>query len=182
MPSGCADNSNPVCDSSAYEIQKSFNGSAASSDIASSVNVTSASARDYQLGDIKSPATVSDVGGDSASAYCAHLNFSQVSDWHLPSKTELAMLYCNSKAVHNAQYPQELPGCYASNLSYGSGGPMDGLNFNLDASRGTTIYISSTEADANNVWAQDFSDGRQFTISKSQPAGFRCIRHQFGVK
>lgn len=184
MPSGCSDSSNPTCDSSAYEIQKSWNGSSSvMSDATGSANVTSASAMDFQLGDAKMASVLaSSSAQDSAADYCSNLNFSQFSDWHLPSKTELAMLFCNSRVSKIASYPQEMPGCPSSGGYSGGLAASSGLIFNHDSSRGNTVYVSATEFDANNVWAQDFANGRQFVMSKSQAAGVRCIRKQFGIK
>lgn len=181
-----------TCNGSNTEVIKSWSGSSpVYSDVATSNNVTSETDRDGQLGDSKARFILADanVASDSASDFCANLNYSSFTDWYLPSKSELALLYCRSSNVKGTLYPQEMPGCtnYATyGYGYGTGwagtgyyGPL-GLPFN--SVTGPTLYLSSTEADAGQVWAQDFTTGRQVKVPKNTPAAVRCIRKPFGFK
>ena len=124
------------------------------------------------------------VTTDSAADFCANLDFSGFTDWHLPSKSELALLFCRSTLPKSASLPQEMPGCSTvTNYGYGIGFPginslgnPNGLPFN------PSIYLSSTEVDASSVWAIDFATGQEIVVPKSTAASVRCIRKPFGLK
>lgn len=168
------------------EIRR-FNGSSVvNSDISSLANIASANTIDNQFGDERTLAIISNanIASDSAADYCADLNNYGFSDWHLPSKTELALLYCRSNIQKGTVYPQEMPGCAtATNYGYGLGFPgVDWAGRPQGVPFTTQIYLSSTEADANNVWAINFATGQEITISKSTAAAVRCIRKQYGLK
>lgn len=194
MPAGCSENgTGAICDGSSREVERSWVGSSDTlGDVASARNVTAANIIDGQLGDERTAAIIQDlnVAPNSAGDFCANLNYSGYTDWHLPSKSELALLYCRSAATKSSLFPQEMPGCSSiSNYGYGLGFPgvnfygnPNGLPFNITLGSGPTVYLSSTEADAATVWAMDFATGQQFTISKRSPAAVRCIRKTDGLK
>lgn len=188
IPAGCTESgSTVVCNGGPGDVIRRWNGSSTVvSDVPGVRNVASPGAIDPQLGDERTLAIIGDanVATDSAADFCANLNYSGFTDWHLPSKSELALLYCRSTAPKSPSFPQEMPGCSSvSNYGYGIGFPginslgnPNGLPFN------PSIYVSSTEVDANNVWAIDFSTGQEFVLSKTAAAAVRCIRKPFGLK
>lgn len=171
---------------------KSWSGSSSVyADVAGSRNVTTEAGQDGQLGDSKSVAILADanVAADSAAKFCGNLNYSGFNDWFLPSKSELALLFCRSTNPKNASFPQEMPGCTNySTYGYGYGIGYPGVNFYgpmglpFNSVTGPTLYLSSTEADAGHVWAQDFTTGQQVKVSKNSAAAVRCIRKPFGFK
>ena len=83
-----------------------------------------------------------------AAKICDDLTIGEYSDWFLPSKDELNLMY----------------------LNIGQGAPVNIGSFN------NSSYRSSTESDANNAWTQQFSTGNQYPSSKSNPPRVRAIR------
>jgi len=82
-----------------------------------------------------------------ADAYTATLNGVLYGDWFLPSKGELNQMYTNL---------------------YRASTPLGGFS--------TGTYWSSSEADDTNAWYQDFSDGKQNRILKSEAYYVRPVR------
>lgn len=188
IPAGCTQTgSTVVCDGGTTDVVRRWNGSStAVTDIPGVRNIAAAVTIDPQLGDQRTLAIINDpnVATDSAADFCANLDYSGFTDWHLPSKSELALLFCRSMLQKSASFPQEMPGCSSTtNYGYGIGFPginslgnPNGLPFN------PSIYLSSTEVDASNVWALDFSTGREIVVPKSTAASVRCIRKPYGLK
>ena len=78
---------------------------------------------------------------------CAYLG----EGWRLPSKEELNILYQNKVAI---------------------GGFFEGDSID----NAISVYWSSTEADLNGAWVQDFDGGSQPTRTKRQNFYFRAVR------
>jgi len=83
---------------------------------------------------------------DRAAQLCVALTEGDYSDWFLPSKEELGLMYTNLKK------------------DYGVGG------FSVDG------YWSSSEYDAYNAWFQQFSNGSPFYTTKSNLYRVRAVR------
>ena len=83
----------------------------------------------------------------SAALYCVSLNVGGKTDWYLPAKNELAVLYA-AKAAFSAA----------------------GQAFISD------YYWSSTECDTQNAWYQSFSDGYKGIINKTNEHYVRAVR------
>jgi hypothetical protein len=145
------------------------------------------------------------LGGYHAAAlYCANLNVGGFDDWFLPSKTELAYIYCLSKkygdSTNSNVYPQEsynhngMAACSDYVGAYGDLGisgfrkkHIDQWGFEVPA-----YYWSSTEIKtqwpdwATSAYIQNFNNGQQFgdkvdlatdpDTVKDTPYFIRCVR------
>lgn len=87
------------------------------------------------------------AGQGSAAAYCTNLQINGFSDWFLPSKEELDLLYRQLALQHL--------------------GDFKGIKFG---------YWSSTEYDETRAWAQGFYAGVQGRIEKTELFLVRAIR------
>ena len=83
-----------------------------------------------------------------AANFCNNLTIGGFSDWYLPSKDELNLLYTNHPALETA----------------GSGSFID------------TYYWSSSESGTTTAWEQRFSSGSQNTCTKGDSYYVRAIR------
>lgn len=132
-------------------------------------------------------ATIAALGSGYAAAYfCANLSIDGYTDWYLPAKNELEVLYYNLK-----------PGTTANNTSsgsnanavapepisnnYTSGAPAQtvaGINFRLSETEAfdLKVYYTSTEISAADAWAQYFDNGNQFSAGKGQSSPIYAVR------
>ena len=122
-----------------------------------------------------------------AAVYCEGLTIGGYSDWYLPSKNELEVLYYFLKPTTDANITSS--GSNANAVSpepistnYTSGSPAKtsaGIGFrtgemNAFASGG---YWSSTDYNSNFAWGQSFLSGNQFNyLSKSNSYSVRAVR------
>lgn len=170
-PSGCTNSSTPTCAGGTDALTKTWRGSSGSdSDIAGVENVaagTTASSSSYR-GHVNTPAIVAhaSVSSDSAADYCNDMVYAGYSDWYLPSKTELAYIYCHSNvSSHSSSYPGEYPDCV------GLGGKTSELQgFIAD------WYWTSTENAAGLSWEHSFLNGGYGTAAKNSSIYVRCVR------
>ena len=91
------------------------------------------------------------LSGTYAAWLCAAHNENGYSDWFLPSQDELNELYLNRATV----------------------------NTTLIANGGTEVsaaYWTSTEANLNEAWYQTFTNGSQFSITKTLSLKVRAVR------
>jgi hypothetical protein len=181
MPGGCADStSNPTCSGvdSNLTTQKTFNdGTTSFYDIPTVQNVASANAASTQLGSAATPfiaaiTNPAEGGAHVGARHCNDMTFGGHSDWSLPSKSELAYLYCLSTPdSHNVSYPQE-------NVNCGGSGPTNQLPSFTTATN--DVYMTTTESNSalgRWVWQISMRTG-QTTISKVKNDTYlvRCIR------
>lgn len=163
----------PICAGTTDALQKYWNeGITNSYDIPEVETIISATQPSTELGSVNTAAiasiTTPAYGGYHAAArYCDRLNYGGYTDWFLPSKSELAYLYCHSDSggTHTTSYPQEDPNC----TSYG------GKTYQLTGFA-MSNYASSTESDAGYVWTQNFAGGLQSFPVKNNPYYIRCVR------
>lgn len=96
---------------------------------------------------------VEECGGyDNAAAECADCEYFSYSDWFLPSKDELNLLY-EKKAIINAAFEEV------------SGSPLS-----------DDYYWSSSETESEAAWLQDFETGEQHNAYKYNTISVRAIR------
>ncbi|HVK61324.1 MAG TPA: DUF1566 domain-containing protein [Bdellovibrionales bacterium] len=168
-PSGCTDSSTPTCSGGTDTITKDWYGTTGSdSDIAALTNVGVATTPAPQKGDVETPiiAAYASVSADSAADFCNDMVYGGYSDWYLPSKTELAHLYCKSTpSSHSTSNPQE-------NVNCGGSPPTAQLSgFHVG------YYWSSTEYDDRFAWSQSFTNGSQYGPGgKGTTRPVRCVR------
>ncbi len=174
MPSGCADStSNPTC-SGTDTVTKTWNDGFGSvydipsiSNIISSATSSSSAERGHYTTPIIAAITLSTEGGLHAAArHCNDMTYGGHSDWYLPSKSELAYVYCKSTPVaHSTLYPQE-------NVNCGGAGPTSELS-----DFASNNYWSSTESGPGSALQQSFSGGTQNTSGlKNANKYIRCVR------
>lgn len=113
---------------------------------------TSATTGETNTGNLITIDSDSGVGGTQphqAAQACADLNAHGQTDWYLPARDELNVLYTNRAAI---------------------GG------FNTSGSFPAVYYWSSSEDDNNGAWYQRFGDGDQNDLSKLNGLSVRCVR------
>jgi hypothetical protein len=86
-----------------------------------------------------------------AAQLCHDLNLGGFTDWYLPSKEELSLMFTN--IGRGAKSPNKDVGNFASDF-----------------------YWSSTELDLNFAWAQYFLEGNIFTDLKNHQCRVRAVR------
>jgi len=121
-----------------------------------------------------------------AAKFCEDLNIGGYSDWYLPAKNELEVLYYNLKPTTNANNTSS--GSNANAVSpepistnYTSGSPAQtsaGIGFRTGETNAfeSDGYWSSTENDSNVAWAQLFPNGLQNSYDKSIMTYVRAVR------
>jgi hypothetical protein len=173
-PGNCTNSTTPTCNGSADTLDKSYRGSLGSSNdivgITNILNATDASLS-TERGHVITPILTSSIyiSGDSAAHYCDSMTFGGFSDWYLPSKSELAYIYCKATvSSHNTSYPQEDPNCV------GFGGKVSAL-----PGFSASWYMSGTEwyVGGNDAAGMSFSTGEQGdNFGKEVAYRVRCIR------
>lgn len=131
-------------------------------------------------------ASLAALGGTYAAAtFCEGLNTGGFTDWYLPSKNELEVLYYFLKPTTgsndtasgsnaNAVSPEPI----STNYTTGSPAQTSAVDFTTSTQKIDGVQFSSTETGASTVLGQDFSDGSQYTtLSKTYAFSFsRAIR------
>ena len=173
-PGNCTDSSTPTCNGSTDSLNKVWRGTTGSSvDISGVENVSLdifASSSSFR-GDVNTPAIAADasISSDSAADYCNDMDFGGFTDWALPSKSELAYIYCKanvSGGSHNSSFPDEDANCASQG---GKTSMIPGFS--------ASSYWASTEMNATFAWNQNFSNGDQGGRDKSSATRrVRCIR------
>jgi len=121
-----------------------------------------------------------------AAVFCEGLTIGGYSDWYLPAKNELEVLYYFLKPTTSAN--NTTSGSNANAVSpepistnYTSGSPAQtsaGIGFRTGETDAfvTANYWSSTETDSYQAWAQDFSIGNQNAYDKTFSPYVRAVR------
>lgn len=170
-PSNCTDSATPTCNGTGNDtLTKVWRGSTGTNaDITGIANITTSSTASTQLGDETTPLIAADtsVSGDSAADFCNDMVYAGHSDWYLPSKSELAYIYCKTTVTsHNTSNPPEDANCV------GSGGKTTELTGFINGA-----YLTSTESSSSNSWSQNFANGGQINEAKSTATRYiRCVR------
>jgi hypothetical protein len=123
-----------------------------------------------------------------AATFCEGLNIGGYSDWYLPAKNELEVLYYflkPSTTLNVAGYGSNANAVSPEPIStvYTTGAPAQtasGINFRVGESEAFSQnqYWTSTEDTVNAAFNQIFSDGRQLSTGKDYYSGFytRAVR------
>lgn len=121
-----------------------------------------------------------------AAVFCEGLTIGGYSDWYLPAKNELEVLYYFLKPTTNVNDTEV--GSNANAVSpepistvYTSGSPAQtsaGIGFRTGETNAfaSDAYWSSTEASSNGAWRQHFVNGSQGGIGKSGNYYVRAVR------
>lgn len=121
-----------------------------------------------------------------AANFCEGLTIGGFSDWYLPSKNELEVLYYFLKPTTDANNTSS--GSNANAVSpepistnYTSGNPVQtsaGIGFRTGETDAfaSGFYWSSTEVSSTNAWNQTFYDGNQYSGTKNGGVRVRAVR------
>lgn len=172
MPGGCdGSTDNPVCSGddrlSEVKIPWGPRGDTSGAEVVSVWPLTEPSKK---LGDASVKGILDSKGSLQdylAAKYCDDMVFGGYSDWYLPSKSEMAYVYCKAIPSGTPQdgYPSESPNC----ATYGG---KDGILPGFADS-----YWTSTEGFSEAAWLQYFSTGVQGNgAAKDASHHVRCIR------
>ncbi|MEZ0391635.1 MAG: DUF1566 domain-containing protein [Pseudobdellovibrionaceae bacterium] len=181
MPGGCdGTTSDPTCSGTdGAAVQRKWFGSTGSAvDILSLTNIASAATASPQLekGDFTTAFLVTQpsISSDSAADYCNDMDFGGYTDWYLPSKSELAFIYCKAQvSLHSTWNPQEDPNCVAFG---GKTSTLKGFVTGVSSQ-----YWSSSEGYSSNyAYYQSFYDGTQTEVNRMSSLYVRCVRRDGG--
>jgi len=171
-PSGCTNSTTPTCAGGTDTTTKFWNdGTTTWVDIPGVETFTTASQKSSSSyrGNVNTDAIIVQHGtAANAAKYCQDMVYGGYSDWYLPSKSELAYMYCKATptGTHNTSYPQEEANCVAYG---GKQSILTGFAANY--------YWSSTEYTNALAWIQHFNDGNQSNPgNKTSAYPVRCLR------
>jgi hypothetical protein len=132
-------------------------------------------------------ASLAALGADyQAAIFCEDLTIGAYSDWYLPAKNELEVLYYFLKPTTTAN--DTASGSNANAVSpepvstnYTSGSPAQtsaGISFRTGEAESFTLaeYQTSTEMNQTLAWVQYFDNGSQSGTSKNNPFYVRAVR------
>ena len=122
-----------------------------------------------------------------AATFCEGLTIGGYSDWYLPAKNELEVLYYNLKPTSTSNFTSS--GSNANAVSpepistnYTSSSPAQtstGIGFRTGETEAfeSSYYWTSTEFSTTNAWSHFFSNGLQSSTTKSSSTGYvRAVR------
>lgn len=171
MPGGCdGSTDNPACSGDDDLETKMPWGPIADTSGAEIIAVWPLTEPSKESGDASVRGIISSKGGLGAypaAKYCNDMIFGGYKDWYLPSKSEMAYIYCKAIPTGTPQeiYPSESPNCETYG---GKEGILSGFG---------DRYWTSTEGFDNVSWAQLFSTGVQSNNTlKELNHNVRCIR------
>lgn len=170
-PSGCTDNASPICAGGADSVTRSWQGSGGSPGATNAESVVNVLFPSTTPGNENTAYITSavNVSNDSAAHFCGNMSYGGATDWFLPSKSELAWMYCLSNpSSHTPPYPQENENCGGT----GPTGILSGFNANY--------YWSSTEGSTSTAHTVNFETGLQSMPNRNTSANHyvRCVRKQ----
>ena len=121
-----------------------------------------------------------------AAVFCEGLTIGGYSDWYLPAKNELEVLYYFLKpttTANNTSWGSNANAVSPEPIStnYTSGAPAQtsaGIGFRTGETDAFAVsaYYSSTESNATAAWYQDFDVGAQTTTNKGNDTYVRAVR------
>jgi hypothetical protein len=159
-PGDCTNSATPVCSGGADTavLAKAWD---LYPTITSLEVVNPASAASTQSGSAGTAFIVADasVANTSAAHFCNDMTFGGYSDWYLPSKSQLAYLFCNSNqsGSRTAGNPQEKSDCAGA-----YGGPAT----TLTGFAAGTYWSTSATTYYLWAWNQNFANGQQAGANK----------------
>lgn len=123
--------------------------------------------------------------GFPAAYWCKQLSIGGYTDWYLPAKNELEVLYYYLKPDSTANYTLSgsnanavAPEPVSTNYSAGSPTTTTVVAFQGAGSEAFSVayYWSSTEYSSSNAWYQQFGDGSQYAVPKNGASYVRAVR------
>jgi len=139
------------------------------------------SARSYNDGMANTQA-MADAGSDLARWMLA-LEISGFTDWYLPSRDELEILYRNLKPTTASNYtwragdnPSSVPPGYPYTEEVPAQTAAAAFQDGAGEALSPEWYWSSTQYSPTNAWIQDFADGDQHDVHKGGEYRARAVR------
>jgi len=166
---GCEDAVSPTCTGTDSNFSRTYDPAGTRIDMPELTNITMAATPSptNERGDYNTPIIIDNAL--SAAGYCSDLMWGGFEDWYLPSKSELAYIFCKSAVeAASTSNPQSDPNCA---LVGGKTTQLTGWSTGV-----TRVYWSSTERDIQNAWVVDFYDGNEQSSIKNNPFDVRCVR------
>jgi hypothetical protein len=120
-----------------------------------------------------------------AATFCEGLTIGGFSDWYLPAKNELEVLYYflkpltnNNSTASGSNANAVSPEPISTNYTTGSPSQTSAVDFIIGGAEAfaTDDHWTSTEASAVNAWRQSMINGTQGTTTKSGVAMVRAVR------
>jgi hypothetical protein len=121
-----------------------------------------------------------------AATFCENLTIGGYTDWYLPAKNELEVLYYNLKPSTSANHTGSgsninavSPEPISTNYTSGSPAQTSVVGFRTGESEAfmTSFYWASTEFSSTTAWSQFFSSGLQSSTTKGSTSGYvRAVR------
>jgi hypothetical protein len=121
-----------------------------------------------------------------AAVFCEGLTIGGYSDWYLPAKNEMEVMYYFLKPTTTANNTSSGSNANAVSpepvsTSYSSGSPAQtasGITFRTGEAEAfdTESYWNSTESGTDNAWIQYFVTGEQFLDQKDSSRYVRAVR------
>lgn len=169
-PAGCTNSTTPVCAGGTDALEKSWQGTGGVQNLLGGA-ISAPSNPDGVSGSINTPLIAYDtnIGTGNAARYCEDMVYAGFNDWFLPSKTELAFMFCKANTPnHNPSlYPNEDLAC----------GTTLGGKGNILPGFAAAFYWSTSEYTAAAAYAQNFDTGAQQNSSKATTTfKVRCMR------
>lgn len=121
-----------------------------------------------------------------AAVFCEGLTIGGYSDWYLPARNELEVLYYFLKPTTQANEPSYganvnavLPEPINTNYTSGSPAQTSAVGFKdgeVNAFVNGGYYWSSTDYTAGDAWIRIFSNGGMTSVTKTNSTVFRAVR------
>lgn len=125
---------------------------------------------------------MADAGSDLAK-WALALNLGGETDWYLPSRDELELLYRHFKPTDDENYvyrngdnPTSMPPGYPYALHLPGQTPVELFREGAAEAFEESWYWSSTQYSANLAWGQLFAGGRQYASYKGLTGRARAVR------
>ena len=126
-----------------------------------------------------------------AAQYCKGLSIGGFTDWYLPAKNELEVLYfflkpgtTSNSAGYGSNANAVSPEPVSTNYSAGTPAQTSATTFRTGASSQEFVenfYWSSTENNANYAWVQYFYNGSQYSSNKGYTTSYVRAVRRFAV-
>ncbi len=118
-----------------------------------------------------------------AALFCKGLTVGGFSDWYLPAKDELEIIYYNLKpgtAVNSTTIATNAYSVPRRNSNYTASVPAQTIAASFQTGGAEALiaayYWSSTQVDATSAWGQRFIYGDQDPLTKDSSSNIRAIR------
>ncbi len=121
--------------------------------------------------------------GSEIAKWALGLNINGETDWYLPARDELELLYRHLKPTDDENYvyrhgenPSSFPPGYPYTIHLPGQTPVELFRNGGAEALEAAWYWSSTQSSAGGAWGQDFDGGSQYGAYKSRTGRARAVR------